>query len=96
MLTPGGNVVYFLKQNVFGGGRTEVLGPWVNRAVEEAEAEAEMAEGESSKRAGSGRKRRRVEAKKTETGARSQEPETISRGKMCGEGRFYCSPCLFA
>ena len=35
-----------------------------------------MAEGESSKRAGSGRKRRRVEAKKTETGARSQEPGT--------------------
>lgn len=55
-----------------------------------------MVEGESSKRAGSGRKRRRVEAKKTETGARSQEPETISLGKMCGEGRFYCSPCLFA
>ena len=56
-----------------------------------------MAEGESSKSAGSGRKRRRrVEAKKTEPGAGSQEPETISRGKMCGEGRFYCSPCLFA
>ena len=31
VLTPGGNVVYILKQNVFWGGRTEVLGPWVNR-----------------------------------------------------------------
>ena len=56
-----------------------------------------MAEGESSKRAGRGRKRRRrVETKKTETVAGSQEPETVSRGKMCGEGRFHCSPCLIA
>lgn len=36
MLTPGGNVVYILKQDVFGGGgqgegRTEVLGARVNR-----------------------------------------------------------------
>ena len=44
-----------------------------------------------------GRKRRKREvAKKIETGAGIQEPETASRGKMCGEGRFYCSPCLFA
>ena len=38
----------------------------------------------------------REEAKKTETGAGSQEPETVSQGKMCGGGRFHCSPCLFA
>ena len=33
MLTPGGNVVYILKQDVFlgGEGRTEVLGARVNR-----------------------------------------------------------------
>lgn len=36
MLTPGGNVVYILKQHVFlgggrGEGRTEVLGARVNR-----------------------------------------------------------------
>ena len=44
-----------------------------------------------------GRKRRKREvAKKTETGAKIQEPGTVSRGKMCGEGRFHCSPCLFA
>ena len=36
------------------------------------------------------------EAKKTETGAGSQELETASRGKMCDEGRFHCSSCLFA
>ena len=32
MLTPGGNVVYILKQDVCGGGGgTEVLGAWVKR-----------------------------------------------------------------
>ena len=36
------------------------------------------------------------EAKKTETGAGSQELETASRGKMCDERRFHCSSCLFA
>ena len=60
-----------------------------------------MAEAGSSKRAGGGRKggkggSLREEAKKTETGAGIQEPETVSRDKMCGEGRFHCSPCLFA